>query len=279
MTELELAYTVLTNVLRSAKLYAATLSCSVGSFKELMDSENLQDVFNHKSHENMKTQEVTVTHYEMADVCLILSGMRPTDEHLEQMFEEAATFQANVTGSGNTENVKSQKYIGDRSLSPDRFEQLSSGIIPEGNSDRQSIQHRKLMTHREYNHSAKAHVIEDDLDRKSDNSPTHRRRSSFNSQGHGHSLHRQSSTKESQWSDLPSQKQTRATMENNSSEHGSNLSHMKPNMLISAHEAISLRALVAGSQTFRTFLFKLATDDIFCVLFQTQLGKVRFTLV
>ncbi len=328
MTELELAYTILTNVFRSAKLYSKSLggrqSSSLGSFKEVVNSGNLLDIYSnhqgHKVHENLNAthnnEEIAVTHDELADVCLVLSGQRPTDEHLEQMFEEAATFQASVPGSGNTENVqasdRSPRYGSGRSLSPYRVAQHNGTGLEDSDKNRNSMQHQKWMN-KEHNNSGKMHVNGDSFDRTSDNSISMQRKQQHDnasqhslnarlvkSHNHHSSFNLQGSLKRmpvnavvpygmpDPFSGASAQKQTKFHKdshgvggENPSSEQGSTKTATRSHVGFESttpgntNASMSLSSLVAGSHTFRTFLLELATDDIYCALSRTQLGKVR----
>jgi hypothetical protein len=57
--------------------------------------------------------------------------------------------------------------------------------------------------------------------------------------------------------------------------HGNGFSASESNLLADESQTMSVRALVAGSKTFRQYLLGLTTDGIFCSLLRTGLGKVR----
>ncbi len=118
MAELETAYSILAQVFKSAKMHSKSLAFALSGAKSAgmrMYASDVQprqkvdgkrgpktalksdaDGGAHKGFEyepSNTDQDAAITYDELADVCTILSGTRPDDEYLEQMFDEAAAFQ------------------------------------------------------------------------------------------------------------------------------------------------------------------------------------------
>ncbi len=384
MAELETAYTILAHVFKTARTYSKswdlTRSGSLGGSKaastrahfaegqssqKQQQQHQFQKTASHSTsessakksavHDNLD-HDMQITHEELGDVCLILSGTRPEDEYLEQMFEEAASFQAlgGALGTPAAEHEDAQRangkhsYGGSQSMS---FDRKSGGAAYQGSFSFPSADAQA-------NRSAKAGSVgkpQTFTDRTSNASGNKSRLDnkdggSFkkkplpkegDNQGHANSPPRpvhtkqngddthQNTTKKRRSKQKHGARSSKSSVKDlspdgdsqNLSDDGSdNKSTSKsikspgyaPSMaskwgkksvasvstfrddrstvsskafgkaypgsesaaLADENETMSVRALVAGSNTFRQYMLGLASDGNFCFLLRTRLGKV-----
>jgi hypothetical protein len=206
--------------------------------------------------------EGNVIRYEdLAEVCLILSGKCPEDMLLEHMFEEAASFRASEAGQMNAVH-RNPKLIGEGGSRP-------HGGGSKENSLRDSGVHAKHNGHKHMNGHKGRHGAGDGD------------RAAVELQGSLHAVAQNGHTALKAPPRMPEQPSEYDT----ASSVSMSLGHVtakdredansETETVSATIEVLSVRDLVAGSNTFRSFLFSIPTDELFCALIKTQLAQVK----